>query len=62
MLTTQELTEARDTLSAAKALIEAVKATFFASGDVSGARLLNEVIHAVDDEIAALDKKIAAKP
>ena len=40
----------------------AVKLTFFGAGDVSGARLLNEVTHALADEIAALDKKIAAKP
>jgi hypothetical protein len=35
---------------------------FLSGSDTSGARLLNEVVHALDDEIAALDKKISANP
>lgn len=31
---------------------------FISGGDVSGARLLNEVVHALDDEISAIDKKV----
>ena len=63
MLTQAELTDARANLAQAKALIEAVKVVFFAGGCIEGARLLNEVAHLLDDEIAALDRAIgAAKP
>jgi hypothetical protein len=62
MLTTQELTDARERLCQAKALVTGVRDLFFSGGDVSGARLLNEVVHALADEIAAIDKKLAAQP
>ena len=58
MLTLPELTDARERLRQAKALVAGVRDMFFGAGDVSGARLLNEVCHALDDEIAAIDKKI----
>jgi hypothetical protein len=61
MLTTQELTDAREKLCQAKALVGGVRDLFLGDGDASGARLLNEVIHALD-ETAALDKKIAVNP
>ena len=54
MLTQAELTDARAKLSTAKTLIEAVKLTFLGAGNIEGARLLNEVAHLLDDEIAAL--------
>jgi hypothetical protein len=60
MLTQAELTDARAKLDTAKALIEAVKGTFFAAGNIYGARVLNEIVHHLDDEITALDKEIAA--
>jgi hypothetical protein len=59
MITAAELTDAREKLCQAKALVAGVRDLFFSGGDISGARLLNEVCHALDDEIAALDKKIA---
>jgi hypothetical protein len=62
MLTTQELQDAREKLAEAKALVASVRDTFMSGGDTTGARLLNEVTHALADEIAALDKKIVAKP
>ena len=58
MLTQAELTDARDKLRTALTLIEAVKLTFLGAGNIEGARLLNEVAHLLDDEIAALDKQI----
>ena len=61
MLTIAELASAREKLSQAQALVSSVKDAFFAAGDTSGARLLNEVIHALGDEIAAIDKKTGAK-
>jgi hypothetical protein len=62
MLTLSELTDAREKLCQAQALVSEVKGTYFAAGDTSGARLLNEVVHAIEDEIAAIDKKLAAQP
>ena len=58
MLTPAELTDARERLRQAKALVTGVRDMFLSGGDTSGARLLNEVCHALDDEIAAIDKKI----
>lgn len=60
MLTIAELAAAREELRTAKTLIEAVKITFFAGGYIEGARMLNEIVHCLEDEIAALDKAIAA--
>jgi len=58
MLTTQEMTDAREKLNQAKTLIEAVRGVYIASGYIEGARMLNEIAHLLDDEIAALDKAI----
>jgi hypothetical protein len=44
MLTTQELTDARERLCQAKALVTGVRDLFFSGDDVSGAQLLNEVV------------------
>jgi hypothetical protein len=63
MLTPAELAEVREKLRTALTLIDDVKRLFL--GDrkrFASARLLNEVAHVVDDEIAALDKEIGAKP
>ena len=62
MLTIPEMTDARDKLAEAKSLVSSVRDAFFGAGDTAGARLLNEVTHALEDEVAALDKKIMAKP
>ena len=62
MLTVPELTDARAKLHQAQALVASVGDAFFSDGDISGARLLNEVVHALADEIAAIDKQIAAQP
>ena len=59
MLTTTELNDARAKLAEARSLVTSVRDAFFGAGDTSGARLLNEVTHALADEIAAIDKKIA---
>ena len=58
MLTQAELTDVRDTLSAAKALIASVRARLLSGGDIPAARMLNEIVHCLEDEIAALDKAI----
>ncbi len=62
MLTQAELTDARDTLSAAKALIASVRARLLSGGDINAARLLNGAIGILSDEIAALDKAIQGTP
>jgi hypothetical protein len=63
MLTIPELTDAREKLRQAHALIESVKVAFLSDRKrFASARLLNDVAHVVDDEIAALDKEIGAKP
>jgi hypothetical protein len=41
-------------------LIEDVRTLFFGGGYVEGARMLTEVAHLLDDEIAALDKQIGS--
>ena len=61
-LTIAELTDARAKLAEARSLVSSVRDAFFGAGDISGARLLNEVIHALADEIAAIDKKISQQP
>ena len=50
------MTDARDKLRQAANLIEAVKVVFFAGGCIEGARLLNEVVNLLADEIAELDR------
>jgi len=56
--TTAELADARTKLSQAQALVSSIKAIYFDAGAISGARLLNDVIHSLDDEISELDRKI----
>jgi hypothetical protein len=57
------LTDARDKLRTAGNLIEAVRGAFLSAGYIQGARLLQDVIGLLSDEIAALDKAISgAKP
>ena len=58
MLTQAELTDARDTLSAAKALIASVRSLLLSGGEVASARLLNDALGILSDEIAALDKAL----
>ena len=63
MLTVQEMTDARDKLRTAGALIEAVRIVFLSGGYVPGARVLKDVAELIADEGAALDKLIGvAKP
>jgi hypothetical protein len=61
MLTTAELTDAREKLHQANLLTEAVRGVFLGGAYIEGARLLNEVAHLLADEIAALDKSIDGK-
>jgi hypothetical protein len=63
MLTIAEMTDARDKLRAAGALVDAVHVVFLSGGYVPGARVLRDVAELIADEIAALDKAIGgAKP
>lgn len=53
----------RDKLRQADILVAAVRGMFITAGYAHGARILNDVINLLADEIAALDKAIAgAKP
>jgi hypothetical protein len=58
MLTIAEMTDARDKLSAAAAMIGTVRLLLMYGGCIDGARILNDVIGLLADEIAALDKAI----
>jgi hypothetical protein len=58
MLTTDQLQEARAKLDQAKALVTEVRDLYFAGHDISGARLLGEVVAALADEILTLGKAI----
>jgi hypothetical protein len=58
MLTIPELTDARDKLRQADILIAVVRGMFITGGDVRGARIMNDIIGLIADEIAALDKAI----
>lgn len=62
MLTIPEMTEARDKLRQADSLIAAVRGVFITAGYVHGARVMNDAINLLADEIAALNKAIGAKP
>jgi len=59
MLTQAEMTDARDKLRAAGALVEDVRTVFLGGGYISGARTLLDVVEEIADEISALDKLIA---
>jgi hypothetical protein len=57
------LTDARDKLRTVVNLIEAVRGVFLSAGYIQGARLLQDAIGLLSDEIAALDKALSgAKP
>jgi hypothetical protein len=60
MLTIPELTDARDKLRHADILIAVVRGMFITGGHVHGARVLNDVIGLLADEISALDKAISS--
>ena len=63
MLTVSEMNDARDKLKQADSLIAAVRGIFLTAGDVQGARIMNDIIGLIADEIAALGKLIGgAKP
>jgi hypothetical protein len=62
MLTIAEMTDARDQLKQADNLVAAVRGVFLSAGYIQGARILNDVIGLLADEIAALDKAIRGKP
>jgi hypothetical protein len=54
--------DCREKLSQAQVLVTGVRDAFLNDGDASGSFLLSEVIAAIADEVAALDKKIVANP
>jgi hypothetical protein len=56
MLTTAELAEAREKLRQAHALIESVRLSYLSSSYLDGARLLNDALHLLDDEVCALNR------
>jgi hypothetical protein len=58
MLTSDQLQEARSKLDQAKALVTEIRDMYFGGPDISGARLLGEVVAALADEIVTLDKAI----
>ena len=60
MLTLAELTDCREKLSQAQALVAAVRDVFIAGAEP--ALLITEITRALDDEIAALDKAIDGQP
>ena len=63
MLTIPEMTDARDKLRQAENLVSAVRGMFISAGYAHGARIMNDVLTLLADEIVALDKAIgAAKP
>lgn len=63
MLTIAEMTDARDSLRQAEGLAARIRGVFLSAGYVRGARVLNDVIRLLADEVAALDKAISgSKP
>ena len=48
--------EKRYKLSTAKAQVESVREAYLTEGNIDGARTLNEIVHLLDDEIAALNR------
>ena len=57
-MTPSELTELRDKLKQAEALVAAVRDAY--KRDKRGALLLNEVVLALADEIAAIEREIGS--
>lgn len=62
MLSKQEMTEAKDKLKAAKTHLEDVRSLYIHGGYLAGARLVNDAVNLLDDEIAALSKSIGSQP
>ncbi len=63
MLTIAEMTDARDSLRQAEGLAARIRGVFLSAGYIQGARVLNDVIGLLADEVAALDKAISgSKP
>jgi len=60
MLTQQEMISARDDLRQAETLCAGVRGIYLSAGYISGARLLNDILGLIADEIAALNKAIGA--
>ena len=58
MLTIPEMTDARDKLRQADNLVAAVRGVYVSAGYAHAARILNDVIGLLADEIAALNKAI----
>jgi hypothetical protein len=57
------VTDARDSLRQAESLAARIRGVFLSAGYVRGARVLNDVISLLADEVAALDKAISgSKP
>ena len=59
MLSIPELIAARDSLRQAENIVAKVRGVYLSAGYIAGARILNDVIGLLADEIAALDKAIA---
>jgi hypothetical protein len=60
MLTQAEMIGARDDLRQAEGICVTVRGIYLSAGYIAGARLLNAILGLLADEIAALDKAIAA--
>ncbi len=60
MLTLPELTDAREKLRQADILIAAVRAVFISGNYAHGARVLNDILGLLADQLSALDKAIGA--
>ena len=58
MLTPAELADARDKLKQADILVAAVRGMFITGNYVRGARVLNDILGLIADQITALDKAI----
>jgi hypothetical protein len=58
-MTPDELTELRNRLKQAEALVAGVRDAYASDRRTAGARLLNEVTLALLDEIAELEKELA---
>lgn len=58
MLTIPELTDARDKLRQADILVAVVRAVFISGNYAHGARVLNDVLTLLADQLTALDKSI----
>jgi hypothetical protein len=60
MLTDAELQATREKLHTAHALIEDVKGLFKSEKRIESARMMNEIVHRLVDQLCILDREIAA--